>query len=511
VSEGDTGRPPSDPAPASEAARDDAPEESPEPSRRRNGRWLRRTTAALVLLVLVAAVATYRFDLGSRWFGNDYPSPVTEPALVLPPAGLTLPIPPRVEPVAATMPDEAVDGAAVRRAVAPLLRSKKLGRHVVVEVAGLGNGKVVYRHGTGRVTPASTMKMLTAVAALSALGPAHRFTTSVVATRHAKRVVLVGGGDPLLGRAPAPAGTYPARADLATLARATAQALRRAGRHAVRLGYDASLFRGPTVNPRWEPSYVPDNVVSPISALWVDEGRERTGLAQRSAAPAADAAAVFADALERNHITVLGTPTSAVAPQASAGGRTVADVRSAPLAEIVQHVLEVSDNEGAEVLDRQVALAHGEPASFVGAARAVRAVLGGLGVSTRGARIYDGSGLSRQDRLEPATMLAVIRTAASSRHPGLRSAVANLPVAGFTGSLARRFQTGDPAGLGTVRAKTGTLTGVHGLTGIATSQDGAVMSFVAVADRVKPVNTLDARAQVDRVAAALGGCTCGGR
>jgi D-alanyl-D-alanine carboxypeptidase/D-alanyl-D-alanine-endopeptidase (penicillin-binding protein 4) len=160
------------------------------------------------------------------------------------------------------------------------------------------------------------------------------------------------------------------------------------------------------------------------------------------------------------------------------------------------------------VLARQVAVARGEPASFAGAARAVRAVLAGIGVSTRGERIYDGSGLSRDDRLQPGTLLDVIRTAADDRHPELRSAVANLPVAGFTGSLASRFDTGDPLGLGTVRAKTGTLTGVHGLAGIVTSRDGAVMTFVAIADRVRPVNTLDARTQVDRVAAALGGCAC---
>ncbi len=87
---------------------------------------------------------------------------------------------------------------------------------------------MVYRHGARRVTPASTLKMLTATAALEALGPDHRFTTRVVATPSSPRIVLVGGGDPLLGRTAAdPDGTYPARADLDTLARATARALRR--------------------------------------------------------------------------------------------------------------------------------------------------------------------------------------------------------------------------------------------------------------------------------------------
>ena len=59
-----------------------------------------------------------------------------------------------------------------------------------------------------------------------------------------------------------------------------------------------------------------------------------------------------------------------------------------------------------------------------------------------------------------------------------------------------------------VRAKTGTLTGVHGLTGTVTSKDGAVMSFVAVADRVRVPNTVAARSLLDQMSAALAGCTC---
>jgi hypothetical protein len=41
-----------------------------------------------------------------------------------------------------------------------------------------------------------------------------------------------------------------------------------------------------------------------------------------------------------------------------------------------------------------------------------------------------------------------------------------------------------------------------------TSRDGAVMSFVAIADRFKPVHTLDVRDLLDDLAAALAGCRC---
>jgi D-alanyl-D-alanine carboxypeptidase/D-alanyl-D-alanine-endopeptidase (penicillin-binding protein 4) len=60
-----------------------------------------------------------------------------------------------------------------------------------------------------------------------------------------------------------------------------------------------------------------------------------------------------------------------------------------------------------------------------------------------------------------------------------------------------------------VQAKTGTLTGVHGLAGVATDLDGNVMGFVAIADKVPAAQQLYARLTIDKVAAALGACRCG--
>jgi D-alanyl-D-alanine carboxypeptidase/D-alanyl-D-alanine-endopeptidase (penicillin-binding protein 4) len=461
--------------------------------------------------VVLAVGAAWQLDLTDRWLADDPPSPVTEPAEVPLPAGLSLPAARPAAAVASPVAGRPVDRAAVRRAVEPLLRMRRLGRHVVVHVARASGGPVVYRRGQGVVTPASTMKLLTTVAVLQALGPEHRFATTVVQRRRSGRVVLVGGGDPLLTRSPLRDGSHPARADLDSLAAATARRLASAGRTRVRLGYDTTLFSGPAVNPRWEPSYVPDDVVSPISSLWVDEGRETSGSSDRADSPALEAAQSFARSLRRRGIEVVGAPRAGTAPSRSSGGRVVARVHGAALAQVVQHVLEVSDNEGAEVLARQVAVAEGRPASFTGAAAAVRSVLRGIGVTTTGAVIRDGSGLSRQNRLRPATLLSVLRQASSQGRPGLRSAVVDLPVAGFTGSLASRFDTGSPAGRGRVRAKTGTLTGVHGLAGTVTSADGAVMRFVAIADRVRPPDQLTARTRIDEVAAALAACTCARR
>jgi len=460
----------------------------------------------LVLLVLVLAAASYVFDLGPRT-GLAGPSPIDEPAKVPPPEGLTLP---KGAPAAAvadrTEPVE-TDPAAVRRALAGLVHDKRLGRRVAVDVDQLSDGTSVFQHGDNLVTPASTMKLLTTTAALETLGPDHRFTTSVVSGENPREVVLVGGGDPLLEAGPPadPSQVYPARADLQTLALSASRSLKAVGRTKVRLLYDATLFTGPAVNPHWEPNYIPDNVVSPISALWVDEGRAAPGSPERSRDPAKAAAGLFAKDLAQHGITVLGRPRPGTAPEKAT---SLGKVTSAPLSQIVEHILEVSDNEGAEVLARQVAVAEGLPASFDGATQAVRQVLASIGIDTSADTILDGSGLSRHDRLTPQTLLSVLGTDAQPGHAQLRPVITSLPVAGFTGSLAYRFQDAPRAGLGVVRAKTGTLTSVSGLAGMVTTRDGAVLDFVAVANGFKPKYTWWVRDRLDQIGAALARCSC---
>ncbi len=186
----------------------------------------------------------------------------------------------------------------------------------------------------------------------------------------------------------------------------------------------------------------------------------------------------------------------------------LARATGAPLAQVVERVLEVSDNEGAEVLARHVGLAVAGKGSSAAGTDAVISTLRRLGVRTAGAEVYDGSGLSRKNRIDPDTLVDVLRLAASEDHPDLRSTVTGLPVAGFTGSLAFRFSEAPVPGRGRVRAKTGTLTGVSALAGVATDLDGVPMVFALVADRVRLRDTLDAQEALDDLAAALGACHC---
>jgi D-alanyl-D-alanine carboxypeptidase/D-alanyl-D-alanine-endopeptidase (penicillin-binding protein 4) len=386
------------------------------------------------------------------------------------------------------------------------------------------------------------MKILTGVAAIQALGADRTFTTSVRVGATPEEIVIVGGGDPYLMRR-AEKDAYPRQADLASLAARTASALEEAGVTTVRLGFDDSLFTGPRVSPDWPVDYITDSVVSPITALFVDQGHREDGPGFEQD-PARAAAEAFVEELGRRGITVEGKPERTVAPdevpaddadvtvgaedpadsgQVSGGpsidptadpaevlvpGLKLAAVHSAPVWQVVSRVLAVSDNEGAELLAHHVALELGAEPTFEGAAIAVEAALDRLGVDLSDDLILDASGLARGNRLSAATLLDVLSVAASPEHPQLRPAITGLPIAGFTGSLAGRYVQTNDAAAGRVRAKTGTLTGVHALAGVTTDLDGNVFTFAFLADKVKVPDTLDARAALEKLTAALAACEC---
>jgi len=473
--------------------------------------WGRRlfhwVPTGLVLLLVGSSFAVLQWDLGNRWFGIERSDPDTNPAAVAPPSGLVLPSPAPAPVVGIPVQAAPVDAAAVRRALAPALEDPDLGDHVVAVVGSPASGTSVFSSGSGPVTPASSLKLLTTTAALSALGPATTFTTSVVQGDSARDLVLVGGGDPYLASKPDGTHTaYPHRADVVTLARRTAAALKESGvAGSVRVRFDDSLFTGPAINPHWPDDYVADSVVSPISALWVDHGALGDGF-HRAEDPGLRAAQVFVAALRKAGVGVTGSPSRGTA---APGGARLASVESAPLDAIVQEVVDVSDNEAAEVLLRHLGLAVEGTGSFTAGVEALASTLSGLGVETSGLRLYDGSGLSRDDRLSARTLLGVLQLLTDDDHPELRAVLEGLPVAAFSGSLEDRFAEGAVAGRGWVRAKTGTLTGISALAGLAQDADGTLLPFVIVADRIDPLDTLDARAALDRAAAALAGCHCG--
>jgi D-alanyl-D-alanine carboxypeptidase/D-alanyl-D-alanine-endopeptidase (penicillin-binding protein 4) len=402
----------------------------------------------------------------------------------------------------------------LRAALAGPLSASSLGPDVHAMVIDPVTGQVLLSQGgTSLATPASTTKLVTAVAALAVLGGGARFSTRVVQPEPGS-IILVGGGDPTLAVHPYPAGSYPKPATLAALAVATAQALKADGRTSVHLSFDTSLYTGPGLAPGWPAAYVSTGNVTQIVPLEVDQGRLTTAgnpedsddpvnFGARAAHPAAMATAAFAALLAGDGIAVTGPQQAQVAPAQS---RVLASVSSPPVSAMVEQMLSESNNVIAENLARHVALAEGAPATFSGAASAETAELRRLGVSA-GIALVDGSGLSPQDALAPATLVRVLQLAVT--RPRLRAALASLPVAGFSGTLSAGqsvFGGIGGAALGTVRAKTGNLDSVTALAGLVYDKDGALLAFAFMADQVASLD--QAASAIDSAAEELAGCGC---
>ncbi|TCC11141.1 D-alanyl-D-alanine carboxypeptidase/D-alanyl-D-alanine-endopeptidase [Kribbella soli] len=405
----------------------------------------------------------------------------------------------------ATTEGVAPTAAGVGTALAAILKDPSLGPHHGIYVYDASRGKPVFSVGAATpYTPASTLKLLTTVSALATLGPDHTFATKVVSTGKGS-IVLVGGGDPLLTVKASASDGFPARATLQALAASTAKALKAQGVTSVTLGYDASLFSGPAVNTRWEANYVPEGIAAPTSALWVNEGRLSPGMAKRATSPALAAATSFQTQLTRYGIKV----TAAKAAAAPAGATPLTQVKSPTLGQIVEYINLHSDNDGAETLLRHVGIATGNGGSYAGGVKGLRATLTKLGLDVSKATIYDGSGLTRANKVPLDLLAGAVRVAVSKDHPELRHLLSGLPVAGFNGSLRERFTSaGTGTGTGLVRAKTGTLTGVHSLAGYARDRSGTLLVFAIASDSVPVPKTLDARAALDRATAALANCGC---
>jgi D-alanyl-D-alanine carboxypeptidase/D-alanyl-D-alanine-endopeptidase (penicillin-binding protein 4) len=308
---------------------------------------------------------------------------------------------------------------------------------------------------------------------------------------------LVGGGDPTLTAAPpGQPGSYVGAARVSTLA----VAVKKSGAGPVtRVVVDGSRFSGPTLAPGWDGDVVSGGDVAPITAATVDGGRTTPGYRPRSTTPDLLAGRVLA--------ADLGAPQAPVSRgEAPAGARVLARVQSPPLTVMLQQMLTASDNALAEYLGRAIAIAKKQPASFAGAAAAVRSeILAAAKADPGQLTLADASGLSRDDRISPATVTTLLRFVAGT--PTIRPILGDLPVAGYTGTLAERFRAAPAATAGGVlRAKTGTLTGVSSLAGVVQDRDGRVLAFAFMIDRGG--GTPDVEAALDIVAGRLAGCGC---
>ena len=313
-----------------------------------------------------------------------------------------------------------------------------------VYVEDLETGKALYaRNPADGFIPASNMKLVTTAAALDVLGPGFRYETRLYlggpieyGTLNGAMVVW-GSGDPSF------AGRSAGRDHRETF-EAWGEALRDRGlRHVL----------GPLV--------VVDDVVEDPDARFTS---------------------TLLDVLRRRGIQ-FASEAVVVLPDGQYPGRDhldlVATHRSSPLDAIVGWTNTESDNLYAERLLRTVAAyVYPSPGPVRPGlrGRAADATLLELGVDPMMVTVADGSGLSRDNRLTPIATVALLRGMWEHPDRATRDAfVLSLPLGGYTGTLDRRYRSGDARG--NVRAKTGFINGVRTLSGYVTTAAGRTVAF----------------------------------
>lgn len=405
----------------------------------------------------------------------------------------------------------------------PALRAARVG----ALVERVSDASVLFAHDPDRpLAPASNQKVLTGLAALSMLGPGHRFETAILAPAPDREgrvpsLTLEAGGDPAL-----------TGEDYARLA----AELRRVGvRRADRVWFDDGAFD----RERWHPAWGPIGArayEAPIGALMANYGAYTVTL-RPGAAPGDPVRATIEPPVASLRLLVRATTTPARSPTTlrierernareellivsgtlavDAGEQTLrrsvddpsryaADVFVAALGaagielgappvlghapgqtprlvrfegptlgETVQRMLKYSSNPIAEgLLKAMGARASGTTGSFSAGVAALREALDARGLDTHAAIFVDGSGLAASNRLTARLLVATLRSAHDDFSLG-PELLAALPVAGRDGTLRTRA----PGARERVRAKTGTLTGVSSLSGFARSADDEELVF----------------------------------
>ncbi|MEH5010759.1 serine-type D-Ala-D-Ala carboxypeptidase [Phytobacter diazotrophicus] len=405
---------------------------------------------------------------------------------------------------------------------------------LMVQKVGAQEPDIDY-HGKQMALPASTQKVITALAALLQLGPDFRFTTTLESKGTVTDGVLKGdliarfGGDPTLKR-------QNIRNMVAILKKSGVQKIEG------NILIDTSIFASHDKAPGWPwndmtqcfsappaaaivdrncfsvslysaqkpgdlayirvASYYPVNMFSQVRTLarGSSEGQyceldvvpgdlnrfTLTGCLPQRTDPlplafaiqdgASYAGAIIKAELKDAGITYTGTLLRQT--QVNEPGTVIASTQSAPLHDLLKIMLKKSDNMIADTVFRMIGHAHfGVPGTWRAGSDAVRQILRQqAGVDIGNTIIADGSGLSRHNLIAPATMMQVLQYIA--QHDSELNYISMLPLAGYDGSLQYRAGLHEAGVDGKVSAKTGSLQGVYNLAGFITTASGQRMAFV---------------------------------
>ena len=332
---------------------------------------------------------------------------------------------------------------------------KKLPAKSCLTVSWMGRTLMAHKPDVS-YTPASVMKLFTALAALQSLGPTHTYTTTVKGVIKDGVVTgdlyLVGGGDPLLARR-----DYVANEKYPTLTPSyleiLADAIVAAGVRSI-----AGTIVG--VNERYDdirylatwPESFYGSVGGALGALMSSDGAA-LGQSLKPDDPAIGAADDLHALLGLRGVIMTGQSQRGTV---SDSVPTITELTSAPLIDIVREMLVNSDNNTAELLVKEMGYVVKKSGTSVDGLGVIADELQKANVPVTGVSMLDGSGLTPQNTTTCSALMSVL-TAQSATFPAL------LAVAGETGTLGAVFK--DQSIKGRLVAKTGTLRNVKSIAG----------------------------------------------
>lgn len=161
----------------------------------------------------------------------------------------------------------------------------------------------------------------------------------------------------------------------------------------------------------------------------------------------------------------------------TSGGSQLIAVCQTPMADVLEQMMKESDNLNAEaMLYRTAAQSTGKKhVSADQGLDVVRGIITRLGLNPKDYRLADGCGLSMYDYVSPDLLVAFLRYAWQDGQI-LSHLYASLPIGGIDGTLKNRMRNGTPS-YNNVHAKTGTVTAVSCLSGYLTARGGHHIAF----------------------------------
>lgn len=318
--------------------------------------------------------------------------------------------------------------------------------------------------------PASTMKMVTAVAAIDCLGSSYqlktqlRYSGTVSDKTLVGNIYCIGGLDPRFNND-----------DM----RAFVESLRKMEIDTIRgkIVADVSMKDRDLLGEGW--CWDDKNpVLSPLLVNRKDNFME-----------------TFISMLTNTGIYLDITTDKGTAPH----GTFELCTRTHTIDQILQRMMKKSDNLYAEALFYQIAAQQGSRyATAKQAAAAIKRLINKIGLNASDYRIADGSGLSLYNYLTPEVEVELLKYAWNNEDI-YYYLYNSMPIAGQDGTLQNRMRGTHAAG--NVRAKTGTVTGVSSLAGYCTSANGHELCFAIINNGL--LSTSKGRMFQDRVCQAL--------